>query len=605
MMKSLMWLLRCMLSEISMRCCTDTHRDYITVSRRIEDEGLSFLTIALPNFASDFESCLELGQVAPGTFLGFKKRSALPLFLGGLLEQVFDPDDGKLLHEPSEECVLSIRQFCLMFKKILLPCTERRTRAALQKYMECEYEVKVLASSRDVAKPEWYSDFVSVSRLLWGDALSPVAELVAGGEHIPRHGPGVTREGLRGNTKYTFTRWHNRLETYFPSTNFRLCSLSEWMDVGFSAIDFIEPGAEEPVKVTPVPKTLKSPRIIAIEPACMQYAQQSILAPLVQELERHWITGGQINFSDQSINQRLALASSIDGYYATMDLSEASDRVPLDVVCDMLSSVPDLLGAMLDCRSTTAQLPSGAICSLGKFASMGSALCFPVEAMLFFTVIVTARLRELSLPITSRNIFAMSRDVYVYGDDILFPADQVLLVGSFLESIGLKVNGRKTFSHGSFRESCGCDAFNGVDVTPVYLRRKLPTNKHCHPELISLISFANQLYHKGWWMTAKSVRELVESFLGPLPHVRETAPCLGWTSVDDRSSVERWNTDLQGFEIRAPVIRVSQDRSPLEGYGALMKFFLERRHIPTYEGHLERNVRAGSANIKSRWVRVL
>lgn len=85
-LKSHMRLLECVLADASTWCSTSTTRDFNTISRRVEHEGFSFLTIALPSFCSDFERSLADGCVAPSRFLGFKKRGALPVLLRGLLE---------------------------------------------------------------------------------------------------------------------------------------------------------------------------------------------------------------------------------------------------------------------------------------------------------------------------------------------------------------------------------------------------------------------------------------------------------------------------------------------------------------------------------------
>lgn len=105
-MKSLTWLLKGMLDNISIRCSTDTHRDFITMSRRIEREGMSFLTITLPSFATDLERGLEQGSVSPGMFASFRKHLALPALLRGLTEKIFDPESGELLDVPDRKSVV-------------------------------------------------------------------------------------------------------------------------------------------------------------------------------------------------------------------------------------------------------------------------------------------------------------------------------------------------------------------------------------------------------------------------------------------------------------------------------------------------------------------
>jgi hypothetical protein len=176
---------------------------------------------------------------------------------------------------------------------------------------------------------------------------------------------------------------------------------------------------------------------------------------------------------------------------------------------------------------------------------MGSALCFPVESMVFFTICIVGRLAALSLLPTVSNIKKVARRVYVYGDDLLVPSDEVPTVARALSAFALKVNDTKTFRTGMFRESCGMDAYNGVMVTPIYVRTMPPSDRRSSAELVSYVSLANQLYKAGWWVLAKRVREVVERILGPLPTVRETAPCLGWHTLRNSYDIHGWDNDLQ------------------------------------------------------------
>jgi hypothetical protein len=633
-MKSLRWLWSSILEEMSMRCDTDTHLDARTVSRRIEHEGISFLTISLPAFCSDFERGLDRGWVGPDLFCGYKKRFGLPAFLQGFLGQVFDPVSGRLLGCPSTEAILCIRQFCLMWKKVNLPCTLTRTRRTIDAYVQVEQDLENRARSGDgeardkLPLRELSLDLRRVASLLWQGGLGRIYESISDQVLVPRHGPGAVRErGLRGNAKFCSwlplpvesgkrgnsvpglsvqngTFWHQRLETTFPLDAYGVPNAA-WLNIyegeSLDAVKFLDPDAEPPVRVVTVPKTQKGPRIIAIEPACMQYTQQALLGAMVDIIESSRGTAGHVNFSDQSINQRLALESSMSGRHATLDLSEASDRVSLSLAELVFGCVPDLWDALLACRSTRAELPDGRVIDLWKFASMGSAVCFPVESMVFYALCILARLRSASLPITYRNIFRVSREVYVYGDDLIVPADEVEAVTDVLELFGLKVNDRKSFWTGKFRESCGTDAYNGVNVTPVYVRNMPPRNRRNVPEILSFVSLANQLYMHGWWGTAARVRDRCEAILGPLPHVQETSPCLGWRSVTNAYSVHRWNRDLFRFEVKAPTVAASMRSDRLTGGGALMKYFLKQGLEPSFEGHLERSVRPGCARIKVRW----
>lgn len=612
-MKILSNLLTAVLRDCAVECHTDPSGDIKKMSSRIEEEGESFLTLTLPTIAEALERGLESGSLDLTTLTGFTCKRGLPLMLGGFLRQVFD-SDGRLLDKPSVGAIASIRQICLMWKKILLPCAPKRISDAFSTYVETDKEVPDLVDFR-ASSPRLFEAIHYVSRVLWTDVLGDANEIAASRSSYPRHGPGATAERIRGNSKYLLRTWHDRLEEFFPFDQFGVPNPG-WLSAEDSASDvtFLSPGAEPPVRVISVPKTMKGPRIIAIEPVCVQYTQQAMMSVIVSALEGHSLTGGRIGFSDQSVNQSLALRASKDKSLATLDLKEASDRVPLWGVELMLSGVPDLLGALLACRSTSADVPGHGLIHLRKFASMGSATCFPVEAMFFYTVIVAGRLLSRNGRWTPSMVRKLAKSVYVYGDDILVPVDQVEIVVDSLQATGLKVNTRKSFWTGKFRESCGMDAYDGHRVTPVYVRREPPTTIADAACIISWVSLANQLYLAGFWGSARYVREVVENILGPLPSVSQEAGCLGWHSCRNTVSVHGWDRSLQRFAVRTYVTRTVWRNDPLSGMAALMKCLLQLENghsaispvdvlFPHGKDgeHLLRSVRSVALSTKRRW----
>jgi hypothetical protein len=361
-MKSLDILWRVTADELAVICRTSAAKDYKTVLGRIEHEGLSFLTITLPNFGKDFERCLDQGYVDSSSFGGFHRRKGpLPVFLGGFLSQVFDSQTGCLLHDPSIDSIFAIRQLSLMFGKILIECSKERTRDAIRRYMECEQEIK----DADVLIPE--EDVITFSRisaLLFQDVFTEFENNFYEGKLMPKHGPGATADGLRGNAKFNQLEWPLELEKVFPYGEY--CSPSwRFYAETVSNVNFLEPGAVRPVKVITVPKTLKTPRIIAIEPTCMQYMQQAVSQKLVELLEvkrlgsnnRPNVCLNQIGFKDQVPNRLLAQRGSLTGSLATLDLSEASDRVSTRHVDSLVANFPLLKEALFATRSSKAKVP--------------------------------------------------------------------------------------------------------------------------------------------------------------------------------------------------------------------------------------------------------
>jgi len=635
-MKSLKILWRVAANELAAWCRTSATLDYKKLESRVDHEGISFLTITLPSFCKDFERGLEQEKVDSNLFAGFSRQAGgpLPRFLGGFLRQVFDVNTGRLLDSPSTDCIFAVRQLTLMFGKILIPCSDARIRDAVRGYIQCEQEVEHAAH---VGSKELYERFSRVAALLFADVFQELEnELYKDSLVLPRHGPGKTADGLRGNAKFDQRVWPSRMEGMF---GFIEHAAPTWIlgleKVESGAIQFLEPGQEQPVKVVLVPKTLKTPRVIAIEPTCMQYMQQALAIPLVRLLEseragnhtRLQASKGQIGFTDQVPNRLLAMRSSVTREAATLDMSEASDRVSTRHVDHLVSRWPLVREALMVTRSSKASVPGNGIQSLAKFASMGSALCFPVEAMVFLTAIYLGIEQELNRQLTRRDILSLRGEVRVYGDDLIVPVDYVRSVIDVLELLGFKVNTGKSFWNGKFRESCGGDYYDGEDVTPVRVRREWDDllSHSCHlkrvakarrkpyqfsspsqtvaQELESLVALRNLFYMKGLWQTAKHLDSVVGSVISHFPIVESTSPALGRWSASFQPMAERihphYHTPLVKAYVSVPKIPSSQ----ATGFGALLKFFLKPGDEPfADERHLERQGRPEVVDTKLRWM---
>lgn len=566
-------------------------RDLLTLRSRVKHEGLSFLTITLPSLGSDFERCLNLERIDPLCFRSFRKHGKAPAFMQGFFGLVFD-ESGRMLDDVCISAIEGIRQMAYTFKKLEVACDPLRVRKTLRKFIQCEQDLNVFRFA-----PDNIASFSSISSILWGNMFGLDGSLLPLGQTIPKHGPGATADGLSGNAKFRLDRWHDRLEPYFPCLDYVFASASAYRSKEFERVKFIPEDQESPVKVIPVPKTLKGPRIIAIEPTCMQYAQQAVSADLVRSLESYYITRGHINFYDQQVNRKLAMSASMNGKFATLDLSSASDRVPYSLAINMFDTHPDLRDAISACRSKQARMPDGEVIPLLKFASMGSALCFPVEAMYFYTCCVVALIRSHDLPVSLRSIELVSKDIYVYGDDIIVPANVAEIVIETLQEYCCKVNTSKSHWNGLFRESCGMDAYAGYEVTPTYLRRLLPYDKQSAPELISAVASSNQFYRKGYWRTADFLTKVVERQLGKLPIVSERSSGLGWVSYQNGLSIDRWGKRFQRPEVRTMVDQSVYRRDQLDGYAALSKCLVRRdsSKVPERDAkHLVRTARHGA-----------
>jgi len=518
-------------------------------------------------------------------FMGFPFQAGLPRLFGGFLDLVFDRSTGVLLDAPSIDAIRAVRQLTLMYGKILLKCSDARVQNAMDGFVQCEQEVRTsdaLVSSKDL------DDFHRIGRLLYARVFNSVDHKVYNLELVPKHGPGVTADRLLGNQKYRQLTWPARLERYFPYGDYALPNYRYYDSL--DPVDFLEPEREIPARVVSVPKTLKTPRIIAVEPTAMQYCQQAIADELWSSIRRDDNLRRMIGHKDQERNQALACEGSLLGNLATLDLSEASDRVSNQHVRLLMHDHPNLLGAVDASRSRKADVQGHGIISLAKFASMGSALCFPVEAMVFLTMIFVGIERELSTPLTPRLIKSLRDQVRVYGDDIIIPVDYVQTVIATLESFGIRVNRNKSFWTGRFRESCGKEYFAGHDVSIVRVRRVFPLSRQCVPELVSLVSLRNQLYWAFCWDTVEWLDSQIEKLIKHFPVVGPDSPVLGKESIESPKG-ERIDQDTQTPLVKGYVVRARSPRDQLSDEYALMKCLLrlERKYGNTHVENLISN----------------
>lgn len=599
-MKSLLELWKSVAKDLGDECRVSTTLDIRKVERRVEDEGLSFLTITLPEFGKSLERSLELGYIAPDSFLGFKKRGGLPLFLGGFLEQIFDTRTGEILDTASPQAIFAIRQLAGLCGKVELECSKGRIEAAYDKYIECESHVK---ASDLLRHPHDLHEFERMGRKLLARVFTRVDGEVAYQRLRPSHGPGATADRLSGNAKYNLAEWTERMDRAFPSSDYLLPNFRFYQLL--DRVIMREPGHERPVKVIHVPKTLKTPRIIAMEPTCMMYMQQALWREFKTSIETDPLLGHFIGFSDQMPNRQLARKGSVDGSLATLDLSEASDRVSNQLVQALMKNHPHLNEGVQACRSTTADVLGHGVIPLSKFASMGSALCFPVEAMVFTTIVFLGIQRGTPHQLTMKDIESYIGSVRIYGDDIIVPvehADNVILM---LEHYGLKVNVHKSFQHGSFRESCGGDYFKGYDVTPVRARRELPEGNMDATELIAWVAFRNLAYERGLFRTVRALDErLMKELKGFFPVVPKNSSMLGRWDFSGVSP-ERISPTLHRPEARGWVASPKRRRNSLNGVGALMKYFLNAGDLPvTDREHLVYSGRPVAVTLKLRWMPV-
>jgi hypothetical protein len=250
---------------------------------------------------------------------------------------------------------------------------------------------------------------------------------------------------------------------------------------------------------------------------------------------------------------------------------------------------------------------------------MGSAMTFPIESMVFWTIVVmtVCRSRGEYLP-TSEILKDLQEDASVYGDDIIVPVAYTQPVIELLELFGLKVNRAKSFTNSNFRESCGAEFYEGHDVTIVRARKGIPENRQHVEELTSFVAMRN-LYADAYGPTSfvDVLDDYIERLI-PFPVGTPETPALVKCSkydhmYDDRflddltpspgktvsNGVYKWQASMQRLLVRAvaPVYRKKDDA--LDDYGALLKALT----TPFQEdkSHLKRAGRPVSATLKYGW----
>ncbi len=571
-MKSLLYsTLQNVLTDVGTWCGVDTARDLETIAVRVENEGeLKFLSELLPVYGKSLERALRQGHISPELFPGFRKRSGVPVFLRGFLANVFD-SEGVLLPEPSTDCIFAMRQVTLLCEKVRVDYSQEIVDKAIDGYLEseedCTYTEQRLLSYGMDSELDY---FVRVAMLLWGDTLSRVEADLLLGQLIPRHGPGKTSERIHGNSKWMHLTWPERLDEWFPHQEFIVPSLRYWREAT-EHVQFLPPWAEIPVRVVTVPKTVSKARLIAIEPVAMQYCQQA----LDRSIRKHIPTtvgGSFVSLDDQIPNQEMARQGSLTGDLATLDLSAASDSLSNYLATKLLTHFPQLNAAVQACRSRKAEV-RGEIITLRKFASMGSALCFPIETMVFVTLAVMGSMADFGqsqkYTVSRNDISRLRGQVRSYGDDILVPSERAPMVMRWLEAFGFKVNEDKSFWTGKFRESCGKDYYDGTDVSVVRIRELVSTSPRS-AEVISTVSLRNLMYYRGMWHTAKWLDTQLEKGLVHYPTVLGTSAILGRHSFLDYE-VQRIDSATQGPQVRGYIANAIIPVSPLSEVWALQK----------------------------------
>lgn len=548
-------------------------RDVATLRRRLNAEGLEFLTRTLPKLGKAVDSALA--NCTPLQFAGFKSlpKTQYPIFLGWLFKEVFDTNgyercEASGTTDPRRISVAlgHLRQLLYLFYKLELPYTAEQENKVIRDFVETDRSTSFNFEGLSISD----KNVCSIAKHLIHTVLSE--ELNVSSELIPRHGPGSVATGEKPHDKPYFKRWYRALDECFPYEKYFFYNANHFSDGldRFHTWESLEAGT---AKVVLVPKDSRGPRIISCEPLEYQWIQQGVMRPIVKRLESHLLTKGRINFLDQTINRTLALLGSSTGEWVTLDMKEASDRVLTNHIEYFFPETWKKI--LLASRSVATTLPDGSVIRLRKFAPMGSALCFPVEALLFWAMTVAA---IKNANIGGEPLETVARSVFVFGDDIIVRQKDHLPVLSALPKIGLQFNLSKCCVAGFFRESCGCDAHRGIDVTPLKIKRRW-----CHhlagSDHVSWVEYHNSLADRGYFEAADYLaRKILATRQTPWANNPGSAcPCL----IDPRKNAvqenkrqglrRRYNTSTCNYEVYAWTARPAAYTAGAPGWEELLR----------------------------------
>lgn len=261
-----------------------------------------------------------------------------------------------------------------------------------------------------------------------------------------------TSTGLcRAYTNYisTFPLWSEAEET-------RCSSWGQPAIVGGNRLNF-------------VPKDATISRSICVEPVLNMFYQLGLGSIIERRLKYYFGIDLEVQ---PDINRKLACLGSDGGDFVTIDLSSASDSMSLKMVRELFPS--DFVQWLELFRSPTSTYKGQQI-ELNMLSTMGNGFTFPLQTALFSCIVAAAYELDakdrVDLPRDLSNVANKRLPNWsVFGDDIICSKRSFSKVMRLLKLTGFEVNRDKTFSEGSFRESCGCDYFKGSDIRGVYCK---------------------------------------------------------------------------------------------------------------------------------------
>lgn len=259
-------------------------------------------------------------------------------------------------------------------------------------------------------------------------------------------------------------------------------------------------------RFTSVAKNLQKRRGIAPQPVLLMWLQQGILDAYYEQVWSQPYVRRHFPIFTREINQARAVIGSLRNCYATIDMKAASDSISVHLVKRVMPA--PLRNALCACRCTSTTAHS----EVETYGNMGDATVFPTE-----TLIIGA-CAKLALTRASAFDPAIDTEAYwVFGDDVVIVNNWLVLhfLHEIFDELGFIINEDKTFVDGPYRESCGVEAWLGVEVQPFYFFNRSEIAIGRAERLAQLIGAANNAYSRGLkWLRLSCLDQLQECCYG-------------------------------------------------------------------------------------------
>lgn len=216
----------------------------------------------------------------------------------------------------------------------------------------------------------------------------------------------------------------------------------------------------EHLNLTIVPKKYNVGRVIVPDTVLGGFISNGLGRMIMDRLA---VNAGLDIRRKQQEHKRVALKASRTGHLVTADMSKASDNISWALLQRIL---PKGWIDVIDSDRIRKVSYEGEILDVSSPLLMGKGYTFPLQTLVFYSLLLSIA-NELGIG---------HKYISVYGDDLIYPYALHKYVLAVFPKLGLIINVDKTScdkgngtafrKSGCFRESCGGDYLDGMDIRP-------------------------------------------------------------------------------------------------------------------------------------------